>query len=362
MKVLYIGNQRELTGWGDACYNNILAMHKAGINICCQNISFGSRQRQCDELSKIELYGNTHYDVIIQHTLPHYFAYVGPAKNIGMYEVESTFSNGWNKYINLMDECWVSCKKAKLQSEVSRVDKPIKIIHHCIDTKKYINIKKTAKIEELNNSYNFVFVGELSKRKNIVALLKAFHTEFHPSENVNLFIKTSSSHLSHKECYDLVMAKNFEIINGLKIRNRYKEPIIYSGHYNHNDLLSIMSQCHCFVCPSYGEAWCYPALEAMALGLNIIYTANIGVEEFATHSSCFAAKSQPERCLGMVNTFDTLYNSHDFWDGICVESLMSCMRMSYEQRNDIDRESIIKHTENFSHEVVGQKIKAILEC
>ena len=33
MKVLYIGNYNDGTGWGNACLNNILALDRAGIDV-----------------------------------------------------------------------------------------------------------------------------------------------------------------------------------------------------------------------------------------------------------------------------------------------------------------------------------------
>ena len=40
MKVLYIGNYNDGTGWGNACLNNILALDSAGVNIVPRAITF----------------------------------------------------------------------------------------------------------------------------------------------------------------------------------------------------------------------------------------------------------------------------------------------------------------------------------
>lgn len=361
MRVLYIGNQGEHTGWGDACYNNIIAMDKVGIDVVPRAIYFGSNKRECKKLKELESRDIGNYDVVIQHTLPHLYSYVGPARNIGFYETEATFeSSGWNKYINLLDEAWVSCNASKIQSEISGVRIPIKKIPHCIDISKYTNIEKTARIRELDETYNFCFVGEFSKRKNVSALLKAFHLEFGPQDNVGLFLKLSRPDMGPLDCYSYFEKVNNEIIGGLKLGKRQKTPLVSTGFKHHNDLLSMISQCHCFVSPSHGEAWCYPALEAMALGLNVIYTEKTGVEEFANHPSCLAAQSKTSYCFNAVDTLPNLYTGRDFWQEINVESLMNCMRISYNSRNNIDRESIKQHAKLFSHEVVGEIIKRAL--
>ena len=56
MKVLYIGNYRDGTGWANACINNILALDSAGVNVVPRAITFETQQQdypsRIKELSK----------------------------------------------------------------------------------------------------------------------------------------------------------------------------------------------------------------------------------------------------------------------------------------------------------------------
>ena len=90
-----------------------------------------------------------------------------------------------------MDELWVPSNYVKEACIKSGVTIPIKIAPHCLDVESYIKSADNAKVQELLNTFNFVFVGEFIERKNLKALVRAFHTEFHPKEDVNLLIKTS---------------------------------------------------------------------------------------------------------------------------------------------------------------------------
>ena len=73
---------------------------------------------------------------------------------------------------------------------MSGVNIDIKLAPHCVDVRQYEDVQKTAMVGDLESTFNFCFVGELSKRKNISALLKAFYLEFHPTEPVNLLLKS----------------------------------------------------------------------------------------------------------------------------------------------------------------------------
>ena len=85
------------------------------------------------------------------------------------------------------------------------------------------------------------------ERKNLKALLRAFHAEFDPSEPVNLFIKTSGVKMQ-----DLQQYAN-QIKAGLKIRGQYIEEIFVSGMMDEKDYYGVLSQCSCLVVPSRAE-------------------------------------------------------------------------------------------------------------
>jgi glycosyltransferase involved in cell wall biosynthesis len=105
--------------------------------------------------------------------------------------------------------------------------------------------------------------------------------------------------------------------------NNYKKEIIVCDYLNESVLLSTLKQCHAFVMPSYGEAWSYPAMEAMAIGLPVIYTSGIGIEEYNT--GVFKVKSRISPCSGAIETTE-LYNSDENWLEIDILDLQKQMR------------------------------------
>jgi glycosyltransferase involved in cell wall biosynthesis len=355
MKILYIGHYKDGTGWGDAAKNNILALHKAGVNVVPRAISYNNSDSETDEtILELEKATTEGCDVCIQHTLPHNYVYDANFKNIGYIDTETSdfLETGWHKSINMMDELWVPAEYVKNACIKSGVTIPIKIVPHCINVSEYSENVKGAKVKELNNTFNFVFVGEFTERKNIRALVRAFHTEFHPRESVNLYIKTSGLEVSKIESYCESIKK------GLKLRSNYKNDLIISGRIKKEDYISILNQCHCFIMPSRGEGFCIPALEAMCLGIPSLYTSGIAVEEFAVGE---AVNSRDEPCFGGIESLPNLYTANSTWKEIDISDLQIKMRSQYlKGLSDETRQRCKEEANKYSHENIGKLCKELL--
>ena len=358
MKVLYIGHYRDGTGWGNAAINNILAMDKAGINVVPRAITYETQDREYPERIK-ELESTSSYDcdICVQHTLPHLWSYDCSYKNIGFIETESTSfkDTGWQYYANMMDEIWAPCYASKASCRMSGVNVPIEIVPHCLDIESYQSYGFTKKIGELENTFNFAFVGEFIERKNIQALLIAFHSEFRYNEPVNLFIKTSKHNVDY--------VKNYcsNVKRGLKLRKSYKDEIIISGMLNFPDYVSVLKQCNSFVMPSRGEAFCIPLLEAMSLGIPAIYTANTGIEDYAYGVK---VKSLEKQCFGCVDSIPYLDNANSSWCEIDIAELRFAMRGQYMKwktsQEEKEKQECIEAAHALDHKMIGLKIKDIL--
>ncbi len=159
--------------------------------------------------------------------------------------------------------------------------------------------------------------------------------EFEPYEPVNLVIKTSGASL------DMVQGFCQHVRKGLKLRQTYKEEVVICGKLQHEDYLSVFNQCHSFVMPSRGEAFCIPALEAMAIGIPVIYT-----------------------CFGSVQSLPTLDTARSDWQEISIRELCAAMRSAYSKWNSeqAKQESLAaqKAAQDYDHKIIGQKIKELL--
>ncbi len=360
MKVLYIGHYRDGTGWGNAAINNILAMDAAGINVVPRAITYESQDKEYpDRIKQLEQQDASDASICIQHTLPYLYTVNNKYdKNIGFLACESSNfkDTGWQYFCNIMDEIWVPSIYSRCSCRLSGVNKPISVVPHSLDMSLYKKYTDGNKIAELVDTYNFMFVGEFIERKNIKALVRAFHSEFEPYEPVNLVIKTSKASLEDVQNYTA------QIKNGLKIRKNYKSDIIISGKLDFSDYVSVMSQCHCFVMPSRGEGFCIPALEAMSTGLPLVYTSGTGLEDYAYGQ---AVESRDENCFGAVDTIPFLDNANSSWKEINIDKLKFAMRSYYmkwktEESHKESKEATEKAL-SYSHQKIGENIKELLD-
>jgi glycosyltransferase involved in cell wall biosynthesis len=197
-------------------------------------------------------------------------------------------------------------------------------------------------------------VGEFVERKNIKALIQAFHIEFEPREPVNLFIKTSKVPLETIQGYCTQVKK------GLKIRKSYSEEVVVAGIMPKKDYISVLSQVNCFVMPSRGEAFCIPALEAMTLGIPAIYTEGIGMD-FCIGTT---VESKLVPCFGAVDTLPDLDTAATSWSEIDILKLSKAMRKAYNEHSTeeeaLTKKACFRHADNFGHKSVGEQMKELL--
>ena len=372
MKVLYIGVLRDGSGWSHAANDTILAMDKVGIDVVPRSISFKTTFSPHDEIpARVkELMDNDESgcDICIQHIPPSSMSYNGHFKNIGYFESETShFSNsGWQNYLNTMDEIWIPNAQMSFACNKSGVNKIPKIIPHACDTSRYSQYYDKIKNPQFDNKFIFYTICDFNRRKNIAALLKAFHTEFHPSEPVGLFIKCGSYRYSDKECY----LQLGNLINNVKKSLRlypktedYIQEVIVTNRMSEKEIMRIHASFDCFVSPSFGEAWNIPAFDAMAIGKTPICTKVGGhIEYIENNKNGFLIDGQPTPVFFDANETMPfgLFCGNESWIDINVYELRNTMRKIYSMGKE-DRQEMagngIDRAHNFSHYNIGTLIK-----
>jgi glycosyltransferase involved in cell wall biosynthesis len=372
-KVLYIGVYRDKTGWGQAATDQILALDAAGVEVVPRPLKLQREIRRPPErIRELERRTAEGCDVVIQHLLPHHMEYDGHfVKNIGMFESETdSFRwSHWPERLNLMDEVWCINHQQKVATYASGVNVPARVVPHATDITRFQ--KRHKPLERLGNQleggFTFYTIGEFVRRKNLPALIKAFHLEFEPHEPVNLLIKTSKHGLSPDETAKHVGAMCDQIKTDLKLYRRldsYHREIVITQRFSDEDLLRLHATCDCFVSPSFGEAWCIPAFDAMALGNTPIVTACGGFVEYLSSDSGWLVPGREEPVFGEKDTFQDLFTSRENWTSINIRHLRRCMREAYENAGlrSQKAETGIDRAYDFTYVAVGQIMKGYLEA
>lgn len=113
----------------------------------------------------------------------------------------------------------------------------------------------------------FLFVGDITKRRNIDNLLKAFSMLFNERKIKSRLVivgrKVSPS-------YNIEKLVNKNNLNGI---------VIYAGFVNDDDLIQLYANSACFVYPSLYEGFGLPVLEAMSLKVPVIASNRASIPE-----------------------------------------------------------------------------------
>ncbi|MHA2030986.1 MAG: glycosyltransferase, partial [Candidatus Kariarchaeaceae archaeon] len=266
MKVLFIGHYRDGSGWAIAAQHFILALDAVGVDVVPRYIKLNDVQEDIPErIVQLEKKSDRNCDVVIQNTIPQFFNPDGHfKKNIGLYltEVSHFKKTGWTDQINMMDEVWVTCEDSLTASLNSHVEVPVHIVPVPCDVSKYAQRWEPMVFPELEDKFVFYFIGECTRRKNIIALIKAFHLEFDPQEEVGLLIKGSYPGLSPSQCSQRLVERCKTTKEQLRRYNKignYKPEVVLTQRLTSDQIMQLHATGNCFVMPSFGEGWCIPA-------------------------------------------------------------------------------------------------------
>lgn len=361
MQLGVIGNYNEGTGWSHAITNFLLAA-KTAVPVVCRPLRLNKNPITLHpEVQKIEQeeMNCTH---LLQYVLPPYMTYRGGFKNIGRFVIESdSIIPSWREHLKLMDELWVPTNFMKSILKNYGFDN-VKVIP---ENTQVAEIQRAAPAnikEQTNTEFLFYFIGEINKRKNLKALIQAFHLEFSPYEPVNLVIKASTG-LPPDQGKQHMIKMIDDIKAGLKIRQNYKHEIIITERLTEEQMWALHKGCDCLVAPSYGEGWHRPALDAMCAGKTPIVTGWSSFTDFIDNDCGWLVDYHPEPCFGHIDTIPELNSSREKWASINIDHLRACMRQAYEDSSLKQQKSIngMQKAWNYSNEAVGRIIKTCVE-
>jgi glycosyltransferase involved in cell wall biosynthesis len=372
MNVLFVGPYRQKDGWGLASQSYIRAIASQTPNITTRPVFLagGDGSNIDSDLLGYENSIYENYDIVIQKTLPHCLFYDRRfKKNIGLFVLETNnISNSTSiASINRMDEIWVPSHQEQKCLTKSGVTKPIKVISQPLDTS-FISQHREHKLDfnhVLDKAFKFYFIGEYVERKNIKDLIIAFHLAFDISQPVALVLKTNIPGMSSNESHKTIEKDIDDIKKKLNISSRYKKEILVTEKLSYQDLIGLHNSCDCLVMPSYGEAFCRPAAEALCLGKIPIVTDNTGMIDFINSENGFVVQSSKTPVIVDKRTlsedFD-IYNAQEYWYKVQIYDLIDKMRAAYSLYKDnrkafeAKRNVGLSQIEQFSYKNIGQKL------
>jgi glycosyltransferase involved in cell wall biosynthesis len=364
-KISYISALLDNSGYAEAARNNVAAMLEVGLNVECIPISFESFKGDMGDLgNKIKALSvqKSTADIQIIHTTPPVFKkYMNPNKyNIGytVWETEH-LPVDWVSEINKLQECWVPSNDNIEIFKRSGVTIPVYKIPHCFNLN--TGLKNPMKFQNLQeDDYAFYSIFQWTMRKNPIALLKAYLSEFKSHEKVALIIKTYLINPNSQEEKDKLKQMVLDIKSRLYLKD-YPKILLISELLSREQMYQLHQRGNCYLSFSCQEGFGVPQAEAMLFGNPVIGTNYGGVTDFLKEETGYPVSYQLTPVFGMP--WEN-YKGSDNWADINIIEAKQKMRYCFEhqkeakEKGEQGRAYLEKY---FSYQYVGNLIKERIE-
>ncbi len=283
MKIRVLGALLNASGYGEAARNLVRALRLAGYSV-----SIGYFNNPLSKISKEELkeFSSDHTelpDLEIQVIIPEAFAESRnssiPTILYSVMEGRGKILPSWAEASNLADEVWLPSRESQETFLNGGVNKPTRIVPHFINTDIWKPIKK------IKNKFTFlsVFDYQSNYRKGIEILIGAYLSTFHSEERVRLVLKFQKG-------YELTFKNRLERALIQARMNKIPEIGIISEDWPVEKMIELYQNSDCFVLPSRGEGFLYPALQGMASGLPAMVPEFGGFRDYCNEENSFLIK------------------------------------------------------------------------
>lgn len=207
-----------------------------------------------------------------------------------------------NRFVSVL---FVPCRQNKEAFEQCGVRIPVEVLPHGVDPEQFPLLERPKR-----ETFTFGTFGDLTIRKGVDVLLRAFIREFQPHEPARLLIKRS---WDHRE-----LPCSVEADPRIELR---------SGFLEHTELLDFLRELDAFILPSRGEGFGLCGLEAMATGLPTVATNWSGPADYLDQEDSFPLDYDLVDAGGSWALGTQFFGQ---WAEPSVEHLQVLMRWMYE--------------------------------
>jgi len=204
--IKYTGPVFDGSGYAQAVRGNIMALHKLGVPLTVNSISFEHLRPELGVVGKVInklVDKKIDYNINIIHTTPEFWEnHKEEGKlNIGYTIWETTkLHHKWPGYINdNVDAIMVGSEWNVGVFKDSGVTVPIFVVPHGIGQHEFDNIEKFEVKGVSDETYMFYSIFQWVERKHPLSLIKAYWHAFQNKEDVALVLKTYRSDYSDQE-------------------------------------------------------------------------------------------------------------------------------------------------------------------
>jgi glycosyltransferase involved in cell wall biosynthesis len=314
--IKYISPCLDNSGYAKAARGYILALHKLGIPLTLEPISFEKANPDLGKagpIIKSLIRKDIEYNIVIMHCTPEFWSKFKEENkfNVGYTIWETTkLHPDWAPFINNnADLLLVGCTWNIDIFKSSGVKLPTYAVPHAIPIDDQLNAAE-YNIEGLkDDTFVFGFVSQFTERKNPLSLLKAYWHAFQNKENVALVMKTYRSDYSEPE--KDAIRRTIQRLKEVTIFDNYPPIFFVSDMLAEDEMRALYKRLNCYISLDKGEGFGLSPFIAGSYGKPIIATGFGGVLEYLKPDNSFLVDYTLEPVFGMPYT--PWYKGDQLW-------------------------------------------------
>ena len=326
MKILFTGPLLDFSGFAHAARTFLKMLNESDVELTARPLRYdqldpGQAFKPEPWLSDLLLNDLQNVDMCIQTTTCNVEAVLVPGVCNGLYTFfeSDRLQVAWAQKANEFDFLIVPCKanaEALLRSGVTR---PIVVCNPACDVDTYKELPYPFAIDNVGDRTVFYNICQLSTKKGIDILLRAYYTAFADMPDAALLVLKTYVNMGNRQ-NDIQTVKQY--IEQVRMRCRIPTnthppvlPLVYT--MTDDEINSLHSAGHAYVCTSRAEGWGIPVFDALAFGKTVISHQQGGLNEFVKDENSLLLR------VGMATTFyDAPHSDPGLFTGLeqCYET------------------------------------------
>jgi len=338
MSLCFTGPVLDFSGFAHAASNMLAALRKSDLDIVVRPLRYdnGSKFVSPDWMNEMMRRPLTGINMLIQCTTPNIEAVPKPGICNGIYTfVEcDRIPFTWAAKLNKFDFIIVSSKYNASAMVNSGVTKPILVIPIPFDSETVLCEPSESSLINANGRTVFYNISQLSGKKGIDALIRAYISAFVDKPDEVLLVLKTYVNMGDRS-RDRQIIKNFidKVKQGARIPSNKLPPIqVITDTLDNSQMSRLHKDCHVYVCSSRTEGFCIPAFDAMAYG-NVLISNNYGgLAEFVNPNTAIIYGGCETNCFDMPHHDPSHFTGMSRWFEPSTSQMADSMRIYHELR------------------------------
>ena len=370
MKILYVGSYKGFSGYAIAARGYVRALYKQGVDITLRSIKYddGFEYELQDWDRPLFKKASEDIDLIVQHTTCNELAYreaTPHIKHVALFATETDLiPPEWAQAASRMDAIVTFCQMSADAIKKAGVTIPVYVVPHTFEIDSYKKVEPFPTMTGIpltGDSKPCIFynISQVSHKKGIDRLLRAYYGAFQNNEAVTLILKSYMGQMRRVDEEKKLVQFIDNVKDGCRFRH-YPSVIIFNEIMSDEEIKRIHSTGDVYVNASSGESFGIPVFEAAAFGNAVISPLWGGPATFLKEDECYPVRYNIEPTYGMRHPHHYLYSSYENWAEPSVASMIEQMRAAYaDYQKDALRKVGDLHL--FDDSVIGSQLKQVFE-